>query len=405
MALDRSSERLSWPRRMRWDVSSVPSTRRRHVNGNGAMELGMAEAGNKVLGSRTLIHILPPAFLSVVVLMLLAAGAPETPMATRLVKTLKDFQGPQFALLLLAVLVAAVILQPFQVAVVQLLEGYWVDSPIARSGQSSLVRRVSDIGIELQRRRYQFLRMIRDEADNEAEASPKRLHDEQTDWADAEIRYYPELDSRLMPTQLGNVLRAAEDRPDRRYGLSTNVIYPRLFLLLPDRLAAALASSNNQLDMAAHLTVTLIVTAAVSAGLLLPNGWHNAWWLLIPPAAGVLAWLSYRAAIRAARSQSRLLETAFDLHRFDLLSALHYRLPTDPWSEYQFNRQLSNSLATLDASVPSTVLAMDYQHPVDEDGSVCGHGPFQPFRWDWDFILTDSESGNRGEQSARQPRR
>jgi uncharacterized membrane protein YhaH (DUF805 family) len=77
------------------------------------MELGaLAESGNKVLGSRTLVSVLPPALLSVIVFVLLATGAPGTPSAALLVERLKDLGGAQVALLFFGVLVVAVILQP-----------------------------------------------------------------------------------------------------------------------------------------------------------------------------------------------------------------------------------------------------------------------------------------------------
>jgi hypothetical protein len=391
------------------------------------MELGtLAETGNKVLSSRTLVNVLPPALLSVIVFVLIAAGAPDVPSAAELVMTLKDFGGAQVALLFLGVLVVALILQPFQIAVVQLLEGYWVGNPLSRFDRPSLAKKAFDIGVELQRRRYRFLRLLSeaseeepserssndagDGADGRSDLVSSPLHTERAEWAGDELRLYPEEESRLMPTRLGNVLRSAEDRAGGRYGLMTNVVYPRLYSLLSDRLAAGIASSNDQLDMAAHLCVTLAASSLVSVALLLPNGWRsNVWWMAVPVASAVLCWLSYRAAIRAAESQSRLLETAFDLHRFDLLSALHYGLPGDPWSEYQFNSQLSRFLrgaqastrvSELDGSVPPEdfLLAVDYEHHVGsaEDGSARRpSGPFQPFGWDWDAIL-----GNGGGQPA-----
>jgi hypothetical protein len=41
------------------------------------------------------------------------------------------------------------------------------------------------------------------------------------------------------------------------------------------------------------------------------------------------ALLSYRAALAAAAAYCQALEAAFDLHRFDLLTALHLPLPAN----------------------------------------------------------------------------
>jgi len=43
--------------------------------------------------------------------------------------------------------------------------------------------------------------------------------------------------------------------------------------------------------------------------------------------AGLLGIVSYRGALRAASDHGVLFATTFDLHRFDTLRALHYRLP------------------------------------------------------------------------------
>jgi hypothetical protein len=383
------------------------------------MELGtLAESGNKVLGSRMLVNVLPPTLLTVLVFVLLASGAPGTPTAAGLVTTLRDFDGAHVALLFIGVVAVAVILQPFQIAIVQILEGYWGGNPLTRSGRPSRAGRAFDIGVELQRRRYQLLRKLaqdddQDDDTNDLEDVMSELRIKQTGWARGELRGYPEDEGRLMPTRLGNRLRAAEDNAGGRYGLWTNVVYPRLYSLVSDRLATGLANSNDQLDMAAHLSVTLALATLVSAGLLAPNGWQTPWWLLVPLATAGLSYLSYRAAIKAADAQSVLLETAFDLHRFDLLTALHYRLPDDPWSEYEFNGELSAFLAEAKTSTrPSEMhaskappedmlLGVDYEHPATptQDSSARRlPGPFQPFRWDWDTIFGEREPGNGAER-------
>jgi hypothetical protein len=395
------------------------------------MDVGaLTESGNKALGSRTLVNLLPPVILAVVLFVLIAAGAPGIPSAAVLVERLKEFDGAQVALLFLGVVVLAVILQPFQIFVVQLLEGYWVNNPITWSNRASLASRAFDVGAEVQRRRYRRLRVIAEEVydpDEDPSATGRgglyeeviaRLHEQRGNWASNELLDYPDDAKNLQPTRLGNVLRAAEERAGGRYGLLTNVVYPRLQSLLPERLAGQLANATDQLDLAAHLCVTFLAATVVSSGLLLPNGWRsNLWWMTVPLVTGLLAWLSYRAALQAAKGQGLLLDTAFDLHRFDLLTALHYRLPDDPWSEHRFNARLSRFLRyasrttrpdEMDGTVPPTqrLLDDDYEHPgptpqdVSVNGSTRRPGPFQPSQWDWDAIFAgaDDQPGNGGGQ-------
>jgi hypothetical protein len=152
-------------------------------------------------------------------------------------------------------------------------------------------------------------------------------------------RSFPAEDE-LMPTQLGNVLRAGENRAGGRYGLLTVVTWPRLYPLLPEKTAGIVDDQRDQLDLASRFCVVCLLGAAVSLGLLVTHGW----WLLVPAAALALGWISYRAAIAAALQYAVGLETAYDLHRVELLRALHLRLPTDSTSERKTNEALSTFL-------------------------------------------------------------
>ncbi len=77
------------------------------------------------------------------------------------------------------------------------------------------------------------------------------------------------------------------------------------------------------------MSATLLVGAAVSLGLLAPH----AWWLLLPASLVVLSRVAYRSA--AAAGYSVLINAAVDLHRFDLLRALHLGLPANLDAERQ----------------------------------------------------------------------
>jgi hypothetical protein len=59
------------------------------------------------------------------------------------------------------------------------------------------------------------------------------------------LAYLPK-PKRLLPTRLGNALRAAEDRAGQRYGLLTVTILPRLYPYLSERVRRPC----NQLDVA-----------------------------------------------------------------------------------------------------------------------------------------------------------
>jgi hypothetical protein len=145
----------------------------------------------------------------------------------------------------------------------------------------------------------------------------------------------------LLPTRLGNTLRAAEDEAGQRYGLATVTMWPRLYPYLTERFAQVVDDARNQLDLTVRLCAVLALASLISAVLLVAHGP----WLVVPAVTGLLAWVAYRAAVRSAANYGETLQQAFDLHRFDMLRGLHYPLPTNPVEEWAFNQRLSQFFA------------------------------------------------------------
>jgi hypothetical protein len=358
------------------------------------MELSsLAGESSKALGPRaTLVNLLPSALLTLLVVALVGAGAPGNPELSDAIDTFESLDGAQLAILVITVLAVAVVLQPFQIAVVQLLEGYWVASPLKRG--STLATRAFEFGVEVQRRRSLALKMVR-------VTDPQRLSPVQDGWIKEELGSYPDQDD-MLPTRLGNVLRAAEIRAGGRYGLDSILAFPRLYPQLSDRLATAWEDQTDQLDTAAHLCVTFLLATVLSGALLAPRGWDG-YWLLIPVATGMLAWISYRATIAAAKLQGVMMMAAFDLHRFDMLSQLRHPLPQDPRTEFEANERLSTFLREATAKSRAGQFAdgdkpmepvEGYEHPpppptavqVQPAGLQSGADEVGPLIWQWDAI-------------------
>lgn len=146
---------------------------------------------------------------------------------------------------------------------------------------------------------------------------------------------FPRLNHLVHPTALGNVLAAMEDTPGRTYGMDAVVAWPRLYPVLGDRMRAIVDDRRDAVDVSARLTVTGIAVAAASAALLIRSGW----WLSLTAIPLAIAVTSYMGAVQAALAYGEAVHVAFDLHRFDLLSAL-LRLPPDLRSETAANRAL-----------------------------------------------------------------
>jgi len=283
----------------------------------------------KTFGARfTLVGLLPSGLLCLFVLALIWSGAPErSPDLARVVQRATNLSPMEIAALAVSVLLLALVLQPLQLSLVRILEGYW--------GDSWLADKMSVAFIHLQCRRRRKL-VAATQALIQADRDQKRrmataawlLH-----------RNYPPED-KLLPTRLGNVLRSAEDRASRRYGLDSVVVWPRLYPLISEKLATILSDQRNALDLSARGCVMFLLAAVAGTVLLFRHGA----WLTVPGSALVLAWLSYRSAIGAAVAYGESIETAFDLYRFNLLKTLHFPFPTDHETERAANRQLSDFL-------------------------------------------------------------
>lgn len=286
---------------------------------------GMLDTGATALGDRfNLVNAVPPTVPLVTFILCWRSGAYTGPfMPEHALPNLSSIGLIELIIVPFGILLLGLAIAPFQIALVQVLEGYW--------GRSPLGLRLTAIGIELQRRRMvrvQALTLL-------PAASTVADHLRARHAAEQAQRDFPQGEL-LLPTSLGNILRAAETTAGERYGLDTVESYPRLRQVLSDRLDSALAQLLTQLDTAAALTLSFVLSCLLSLALI-PHGA----WALVPIAFGVLSGLSYRGAGAAARLHGRLLHAAFDLHRFDLIEHLHYPLPTHPVSEVPFNNRLS----------------------------------------------------------------
>ncbi len=218
----------------------------------------------------------------------------------------------------------ALLLQPFQVRAVRVLEGYWDRWPVTA--------RLAGVLVEVQRRRWEALReraqgrrsLSGASSSTSGGAADRRIR------ADAGRRLgaRPPVDA-LLPTALGNALRAGEMSAGERYGLATLAAWPRIYMQVSDRMSDVLRSTRDALDVATNLCWSFLALTVVSATALYDEPAHR--WL--SAAALLLAAVAYKGAVIAAQSYAGLMRVVFDLHRFDLAEALHYPLPADRHEE------------------------------------------------------------------------
>jgi hypothetical protein len=206
---------------------------------------------------------------------------------------------------------------------------------------------------------------LRDRLTGHKQSHVQQMH---TEWAAlarglatasaAERRRYLELDNQLrtvpgdrtllLPTRLGNILRAAEGQPYDRYGLESTVVWPRLWLVLPQSVRDELTGARSALNNSVSTFIWSILFCSFS-------GWNA-----LAAAAGIVVALITYFALLPARASTfgALFEAAFDLHRIDLFRALRWPLPAVPSDDRRLGLALSEYLfrgtTTLDAFASPT---------------------------------------------------
>lgn len=299
-----------------------------------------------------LVSVFPTATLLATIIALMFSGAPQhAPDLSLAIKHFQQLTAAQITLLSLAAIVMGILLYPLQFSMIQILEGYWGAS------------RPLVLAALLTSRRYGRKRDRWDDGRQGLgyEELPADELQRVVSMYGSAVASLPR-PGRMMPTRLGNVLRAAEDSAGERYGLNTLLIIPRLVPQLSPMVADRLSDSRLQLDIAVRFCLIWLIATATSIGLLV----HFAIWLWVPVATYGLAWLSYRAACAAAAAYGNMLAVAVDLHRFDLLAAMHQPLPRNYRDEVRRNRTLMRILSGEFAYLlpdASTLPRIGYKHP------------------------------------------
>jgi hypothetical protein len=140
----------------------------------------------------------------------------------------------------------------------------------------------------------------------------------------------------LLPTALGNRLRAFEDRAGQGYGLEAIPWWPRLHHVLPEQVRGTVDRHRDQLDVASRLTIAWAIAAVALAVLLAP---HWTWWWL-PALAAALSWFAYRSALGAAGVYGTAVTAAIDVYRLHLLQEMRVEPPADTDAERIVNEKL-----------------------------------------------------------------
>lgn len=267
-----------------------------------------------------------PAYAGLIALWLSASGE-FLPDALQ-----RHTEGTQLAILGAVGLMLALLLSGLRYPITRLAEGY----PLVQLRRWRITRWIPHSAIRLQRVRFDRLEAARrDESKSDADrgaAYGKR------------DRLFPRSVTRLLPTQLGNVMRAYESHAKDRWGLDGVLLWPHFQALMSD------AERDRITDAETDLRVFLngsFVAVGVGICLIVDRATNDpelgaAWFLFGIPF--VVAYLLYRWSIGPATIRGAYVRASCDLHRLEVYSRLGIRRPESFTDERQLATRVNQLL-------------------------------------------------------------
>ncbi len=245
------------------------------------------------------------------------------------------------ALLIIGVIGSSIVMERLAPNARSLLEGNWPVSP-------KFIRRLGNMASErFQKRVLNWNEMYADCLERLRRAEPqigdhrvpidhhtRLVLSDMISTLHLKLQRFPDQSDLFAPTRLGNILRAADTRSSRKYGLGATVCWPVLWLLLTPDERADVAKARASLDFHA-------VAWCWSLLFLVWTPW--AWWA-VPASLTICAAIYYGSMLSTAQLYGQLLEASFDLYRDKLYKALRFPLPATAKEERMSGRLLTMSL-------------------------------------------------------------
>jgi hypothetical protein len=150
-------------------------------------------------------------------------------------------------------------------------------------------------------------------------------------------RDFPEDHDLVMPTRLGNAMRAYERYSDVVYGIEAVTLWPRLFMIIPEEARERIRESEALFHFAINMLFISTLILATSSAMVLNQFYHSggagvwnllSWPIMLVWASAVFfAWFSWWVLPVAARQRGEQVKSTFDLYRGMLADALGFELP------------------------------------------------------------------------------
>ncbi len=154
---------------------------------------------------------------------------------------------------------------------------------------------------------------------------------------------YPHATRLVMPTRLGNALKAGESYGKTQYGLDTVILWPHLTTVAPDKLLDQVDEARAILDAMAG-SLWLSVVFSVSSWIVAASNCSGSAAVYGMVAAGSVP-LLYFLAVQAAGWYAKTLRALADLSRLELAKAFNLALPAKLDDERELWTAVTNLVA------------------------------------------------------------
>jgi len=241
-------------------------------------------------------------------------------------------QAKQLLILGGVALVAGLALSGLSYYITRIFEGY----PLARLAGLPLLGYVHRAVVAPQRWHFDRLLAVRDDKTREgADRSRAAWYLE---------KWFPRERADLLPTRVGNAIRAFEQHSNTRWGLDGVTVWPRI--------EAMLTSDERELQIDAKINFYVFINGTIGAvfvGVCLVvdqavYSTHSGWFWLWCVVSFLVAYLLSRAAIGPAIDWGDTVRSSIDLHRLDLYEKLGVRAPTSFRDERELAVKVNKAL-------------------------------------------------------------
>lgn len=291
-----------------------------------------------VSGSMTFGTFFPTILFFTLLSLVVLPVTPYGSAFTQLVKNPYSWQnnGVIALVALCIILVLTVMLYQLNTALIRLYEGYpWEGSWIGEKWKKRRQRHF-DLAGNMKERVANLAREVGLEKLEIDSGSLADVTDMAGDILDNE---YPNKRELVLPTRLGNVIRAFETYTERRYGASQLALWSRLQAVIDPAYMEAINSAKTEFDFMLNSSFLSAVLAflLLCAGLIWRHprsyGLFQAWEFEVVLFTGVSHFL-YLGAINRAAEWGLGVKSSFDLYRLALLKKLGYEsVPADLMEE------------------------------------------------------------------------